>query len=219
MARGSWGSIGDPRIFRIRISWMQGLTKAQTGFHLRAAAAEIGDPENAATVVAAWVNAQFRNLLFDNDTLESVDAVNIADAEGFTHAFANVHGTIPAGSNALPGFIQCTVGLKGELRRRWGQGRMLWPVRSEGFTDGDVLNAAGLLAFNTVVTDFADRFVGSNLSGEYVAVNAHDAYPERTNPKTGKVRPALPRMYYDVTAAKLNTAVSMVESRKAGRGS
>lgn len=218
MPRGTWGGIADPKVVRMKIQWQQGTSKCQTGFHLRAGTLELADAENAVSEVVDWVTVNFRTLLMDTDTLMSVDGMLLDDNTGFTHAFANVKGTIPAGTQILPGFVTAVVNAKGELRRKYGQGRMLWPVRSDGYVDGDTMSAGGQAAYQGVVTALADKFVGDPLLKEYVLVNAHAAKDAHTN-VGGTVRPAIPASWYDVTALQLNTSVSMLESRKAGRGS
>lgn len=220
MARGEVGSgVTQEEALRVKIIWQVGLNQCQTGFGLRSEGLEVVDLVESLADVVAWAHTSFRTLLMDTDTLLGVDIVNVVTKEGNAHSWSNVKGTVSAGTNILPAFLQVPVSLKSELRSKLGQGRMLWPVRSDGYLDGETLNAAGTLAYTGVIDALVAKFVGSGATSNYRMCNFHAAKDAYTNSETGYTRPATPAMYYDVTTVRLNSAVSMVESRKAGRGS
>lgn len=218
MARGPWGGTGDFQPLKARISWQMGTNVAQTGFHLRGATFEFGGVEDAATAVLDWVDDNFRTLLDLTDTVLGVDVVNRVTLEGFSISPASMVGTLNAGANVAPDFMCNTVIMKGELRAKYGQGRMFWPQRWENHETNDVLNSSGIAAFQSVITALTTRFTGNTVTG-YNLINVHGLIPPRAATSTAPARPAVQPTWYDVTSLRLNNAVTFLRSRKAGVGS
>lgn len=218
MATGPWGGILDSRVFRVKISWTQAGQQCQTGYHIRDVGVNTLTPEDVAEEAAelAQTNA-FRTLFATVDQIVSVDAVNLRTAEGHTIALPNVMGLQNA--EALPSFTACSLALVGGIRKRYANGRMFWPVRGENTTTADILNATGVGIFDAAIAEFTSRYMGGALFGTQQLVHLHEAKPAR--PAVGKPEPlpAVPATWYDITAIKLNRAVTALTSRKVGVGS
>lgn len=219
MARGTWGPGGDNNLFGVRISWMQGTSTMQTGFKLRGATLTTEDADEIADAVEGWVNTSFRTILLLADRVQGIDVVNLVSREGASRSPANMTGAISmAASGRAPSYIAAVVSMKGELRTRYGQGRMFWPVRSEDFSDEEQLNAAGLAAFQGVIDDLTELFTGNTVTG-YNLVNAHGIIPAKAATPTSPQRPEVPASWADVTSLRLNRNTTFLRSRKAGVGS
>lgn len=211
MATGQWGGALQERIFKITIAWIAALQRCQTGFYLRDVGLNGETPESAANHVATWVQAQFPALLHQEDRLVSVDAMNIVTKQGYAKEFANLPGA--NGGERTATFLMVPVSLRGEQRRRYGQGRMLWPVSSELMVNGQELSAAAKNDYIGTAQLLADRYIGNALTHDFRLVNVHDAKPQVGN------RPALPASWYDVTSVRVNTLLSSLRRRKVGQGS
>ena len=170
--------------------------------------------------MADWVTTSFRTLFSVEDRMLGVDVVDNTTGEGGAVSFANTMGTQNlTGASLLPSYVQCPVSFKGELRRRYGQGRGLWPVRFDGYVDKDILNAAGAAAFQGVIDTMTTRWLGLSGSSDYELINFHGLIPEKPATQTSPVRPAVQPSWYSVTTVRLNTVMSFVRSRKQGVGS
>lgn len=221
MARGTWGSgPTDPHPLKVRISFILGTSKCMTGFTLRdSTLLGTADPQACADDVADWVNTNFKTLFTTQDRMDGVDVLDLVTGEGGGYSFADVTGTIVAAdSNIVPSYITVPISMKGELRRRYGQGRMLWPVRGEGYISKDLLDATGVAAYQAVIDSFVARYVGSG-SSDYTAINAHGVIAARAATPTSPARAEVPPSWYDVTTLRLNTVLSFLRSRKQGVGS
>lgn len=217
--RGTWGSgVGDWRPYAVKISWKAGVNVLQTGFHLRAATLEIGSPEEVATEVQAFVDEAFKTILSDQDQILGVDVVNLVTKEGFSTSPPGLFGTMANNPNYLPSFVAAVVSLKGELRTRYGQGRMFYPVRLESATGIEVITASGAIAIQAVIDEMATRWIGNAVTG-YNLVNLHGVLPARPATPSSPIRPEIPASWYDVTSMRLNTNLTFLRSRKAGVGS
>jgi len=219
MADGEWGGALQVHPLQIKISWLVGTNVQQTGFYLRAAAANIADAEEAATEVAQWVTDHFRNLLRVEHRVLSIDATDLVRREGFTISPASQMGT--AGGDAsltLPGFVAAVVSLKSAKRTRYGQGRMFLPVVNEGMVYGDVIAPTSVPAFQGTIDELVDAFTGNTLTG-YNLINVHGVLPPRPATGSRPARPEIPPSWYDVQSVRLNLPVTSLRSRKAGVGS
>lgn len=220
MARGTWGGALDPNIFRCTIRFRLGTQKCQTGFHLRDVAINDNTEQDVATEMRTQLLTPFRGLLADNSAVESWDAAILGQDTGYS--LPETTGTGSTGHNATteePSFIAACVALKSEIRKRYGQGRMFWPIFAENMVDGDVLSTIGVSVLTSVVTAFTDHFTGNPATHDLLLVNAHPALPQRGAPGAPGYRPAIPASWYDVLSLRLNTVVTSLRSRKVGVGS
>lgn len=211
MASGEWGGAFNQRVFRATIQFERAGQKCQTGFHLRDVGINTLDAEEVATEVADWATEQFAKLLQTTDRITGIDVENLVSREGHSVSPANLIGILASTSN--PSFITVSVALKGSLRRRYGSGRMLWPVASAVDVNVNQLAAAGITRFQAVIDDLLSRFVGPSITTSMHLVHLHEALPALNN------RPAVPAMWYDITSARLNTTLSMLRRRRQGVGS
>lgn len=219
MARGSWGGTGDRHPFKVKISWTNGTNVAQTGFHMRATGVEIGSPQAIADEVADFCNDAFRTLLTVDSRILGVDVVDMVSYEGGSNSPANLTGSVQYIEESMePDFICNVLTLKGELRTRYGQGRMFLPIAAEAYVARNRLNAAGTAAMQGVVDEMATRYVGGSFAG-YRLINVHGLIPARPATPTRPLRPEVPPTWYDVTSLRLNTNVTFLRSRKSGTGS
>lgn len=217
MARGTWGTTGDIHPVRVNLIWSMGLTRAQTGFYLRRLGTVLADAQEAAQHVYDNFGVHFKNILLPTDMLVGVDAVDITTGEGGTVSPAGVVGTLTG--TALPDFVSVNVAFKGELRRKYGQGGGRWPMRSEAFTDGNLLNTAGTTAVQSVADVLADQYVDTGLTSDWRMINVHGVLPSRVATPSRPARPEVPASWYDVTSIRISTRLSSLDSRKAGNGS
>ena len=118
-------------------------------------------------------------------------------------------------SDYLPSYVTAPLSLKGELRRRYGRGGMLLPVRTDEWVDQDTLTAGGQAAYGGFITAMTTSFMGS---GTYRLINAHSVIPPKAATPTTPARPEVPASWTDVTSIRLNTTVSFLRSRKVGVG-
>lgn len=211
MATGAWGGTGDTRVFRVNIQFRHGSQNCQTGFHIRDVGVNTLTPEDVATEAAEFATTQFVKLLHTTDQLIGVDAENLATHEGFAVSPASVTGT-EAGT-PCPSFITVPISLKGNLRKRYGNGRMLWPIYNQESINGNQLVAAAQTVVQTVIADFTSRYMEGALFGTQRLVHLHGAFTPK-GPNT-----PLPATWYDITSVRANTVVSALRRRKAGVGS
>lgn len=211
MATGSWGGSGDTRVFRVNVLFKKALQNCQTGFHIRDVGVNTLDPEDVADEAFTWATTQFIKTLHLVDDLIGVDVTNLATKEGFSKSASGVHGTNTG--EAAPSFLMVPVSLKGSIRRRYGNGRMLWPVSSELFIAQNVLHPDGVTVFQTVIDDFVSRFMEGPLFGTMRLVHLHGPLAPLG------ARPAVPATWYDITSVRLNTSLSSLRRRKVGVGS
>lgn len=220
MARGTWGGALDPNIFRCTIRFRLGTQKCQTGFHLR----DVGIQDNSEQDVAEEMQTQlltiFRGILTTNDFIESWEAALLGGDTGYSLPEVNGAGTNAyAASTAEPSFLAACVALKSEIRKRYGQGRMFWPIANEPMVDGDVFSTTGVNVLTGVVNVFTDHFTGDPVTHDLLLVNAHGLLPQRGAPGAPGYRPEIPPSWYDVLSLRLNTVVTSLRSRKVGVGS
>lgn len=220
MARGSWGGALDPNIFRCTIRFRLGTQKCQTGFHLRDVATNDNSEQDVAEEMQTQLRDAFRGILHTTDSIESWDAAILGQDTGYSLPETTGAGTINSVASVVePTFVSAVIALKSEIRKRYGQGRMFWPLRWEEMIDGDVLNANGVNAMNAVVTVFTDHFTGDPVTHDLLLVNAHDIIPAHGAVGTPGYHPEIPRQWYDVLSLRLNTVVTSLRSRKVGVGS
>lgn len=211
MATGTWGPGAAQRVFRVNIHFIKGGQKCQTGFHLRETGLlDTADPDDVANAVSPWVTTKFVTLLTSADRVDSLDVENLVTKEGFTIAYPNALGTLNEAQ--CPSFLMFPVSIKGNVRRRYGNGRMLWPVMSKTSFDGNTLTAGALALANTVTADLADRFMTGAFTDNLQLVHLHPALP------AVGTRPAIPATWYDATALRINGTVSALRRRKVGVG-
>ena len=219
MARGQWGSALQEHIFRVKVSFTLGQSKCQTGFYLRDVGVNGQSAQDVAEAVQPWAQTSFRTLLASVDFVTGVDVVRLDNDEGGSVTITAGQGNVGVDAAKLvPSFMMCAISLKGELRKRYGQGRMFWPVRSDEAIQGEELSTGGRTQMQTVLTALTDEFIGNALTTELHLVNAHPALPALDPTPKRAGRPAVPASWYDVTAARINTLLSSVESRKVSVG-
>lgn len=220
MARGTWGGTTDIHPLKVRIAFRLGTSNCQTGFTLRDSSLTPSNPQSCADDVGEWVTEAFRNIFSTSDQFLGVDVVDMVTGEGGAMSFANVFGTQAlTAATTLPSYVQVPISLKGELRRRYGQGRMLWPVRHENFVDTDILSAGGVTGYQSVIDTMVTRYLGTGSSSDYTLINVHGDIAAKLATPTTPARPAVPPSWYDVTTIRLNSVLSFVRSRKQGVGS
>jgi hypothetical protein len=215
MATGTWGGeIGDSRVFRVKITYTRGGQKCQNGFHIRDLGVATLTPEDVATEAEDFARTQFLKLLGPGDLVTGVDAVNMVTAEGHAIAISGVGG-VQTGE-LLPSGCMVPVTMVGGLRRRYANGRMLWPVSTEGVSSGNELYPPAVATYDTVIADMASRWMDDGVTATQRLVHLHAAKPIRPG-GTGSL-PAVPASWYDITAIKLNRTISWLTSRKPGHG-
>lgn len=220
MARGTWGGSGDIHPLKVRIAFMLGTSQCQTGFTLRDSSLTPSNPQSCANEVADWVTDDFRNIFTVRDRFLGVDVVDLTTGEGGAVSFGNLVGTQNISeANTPPSYVQVPYSLKGELRRRYGQGRMLIPVRNEAWMDEDKLNPTGVISLQSVIDTMVTRYLGTGGSTDYTLINVHGIIPPKLATPTTPARPQVEPSWYDVTTIRLNSVLSFVRSRKAGVGS
>lgn len=217
---GSWGGTGDIHPLRVRISFTLDSVKAQTGFVLRDQSLAPSNPQDCAENVGAFVEANMRGLFYNIDRFDGVDVLDLTTGEGGGYSFNNIVGSLPNNNaEALPSYVTASIAMKGELRRRYGQGRMLMPVRAEHFSDRNVLNGAGVAAFNGFITAMQSQYMETVFSTKrYRLITVHGVIPPRAATPTAPARPEVPPTWYNVTSLRLNSVMSFLRSRKVGVG-
>jgi hypothetical protein len=219
MARGTLGGALDQNVWKVNLRFQIGQEMCQTGFKLRDVAANDNDAGEVIAAVDPWVQNFFRTILMTTDKLVALDVTRLHGEEGAELLYVGVTGNI-AGSEAQkqPSFLAVNVALKTSLRKRYGQGRMFWPMRDEGWQDAGILNAAGIVAFNGVVGGLTAAFSGDPVTHDLLLVNSHELLPARAASGGHAARPEIPPTWYDVETVKLNTVLTAIRSRKIGIG-
>lgn len=219
MAKGTLFGLTDPNVFKVNVRFTIGNEKCQTGFKLRDLATQDNSVQDVIDAVDPWVTNFFKPLLMTADKIDAIDVTKLGSDEGAEKLYVGVTGNI-AGSTPQfqPSFIAANIALKTSLRKRYGQGRMFWPLREEGWQDAGFLNAAGIAAFQGAITGLTDAFSGSVITHDLVLVNTHGVLPARAATGSSPARPEIPASWYDVEVVKLNTLVTSLRSRKIGIG-
>ncbi len=222
MARGTWGGLTDPNIFKVNFRFTLGTNKCQIGFKLRDVAVQDNTPQEVADEVSTQLNTPFRFLIPSDSHLELIDVLKLGTEDGAVHQFTPTDGqggsTASTGSR-LPAFMAANLSLKSEIRKRYGQGRMFLPIVEENHLDGNLINNAGVVALNGFIDALTTHFTGDPATHDLILVNAHPALPQRNQIGTPGYRPALPASWYDVVSLRLNTTATFLRSRKLGVGS
>jgi len=211
MATGTWGPDSTLPLFRVTIRFTRGSQQCQTGFHLRDVGLADQSPEQVVNAVDNWVTTQFIKTLHTADHITGLDAENIITREGFAKSYTNVVGLmsdLPA-----PSFITVPISIKGSIRRRYGNGRMLWPVGGRAYLDGNTLTAGATTSYSDALTALAGLFIGSAVTHELLLVHLHDVLPPRGSRNT-----PVPATWYDATSLRLNNVTSALKRRKIGHG-
>lgn len=220
MAIGPWGGAGNVPVFKVTHTFKLGQSLCQTGYHIRGTVSAA--PTAAAVLAQAsiWATTNLRSLLYSADQLIGTDVVDLVTALGASQSHNNQAGTIAVSTpSQIPSFMAVTVALKGELRKRYGQGRMFLPLRIDQWVDGDALNADAATAYNAALAALDERFVQGVTNPNMKLANVHAAKDQRGTPGAPGYRPALPAQWYDVTSMRLNTTVTALRSRKVNVGS
>lgn len=220
MARGTWGGLTDPNIFKVNIQFLLGTSKCQTGFKLRDAAVQDNSTQQVADQVRNVLQDPIRSLLGGTDQFVGVDVLKMGTEDGaFAPSSVSV-GAYPVGGGAeMPNFMAANVALKSEIRKRYGQGRMFLPIVNDEQVDGNALSVTGQTRPQAFIDALVGNFSGSILTHDLILVNAHPALAQRLVPGVPGYRPAIPASWYDVVSVRLNLIVTMLRSRKAGVGS
>lgn len=223
MAKGTWGGLTDPNIFRVTIRFHRGGQQCQTSFKLRDVAVQDNDAQEVADNVATNIVGAFRNILLTNDVVDGVDVIKMGTEEGGWHPFGTGAGEgqldISSAGNGTPAFVCANLAMKSEVRKRYGQGRMFLPLVHDGWIDGNVMNSTGVSNFNGLITALTTNYTGDPVTHDLKLVNAHPAIPEHLSVGQPGHRAAVPASWYDVVSLRLNTTVTMLRSRKFGVGS
>lgn len=220
MARGTWGGATDPNIFRCTVRFRLGVSKCQTGFHLRDVAINDNTEQDVAEEMQTQLLAAFKGILSTADAVESWEAAILGQDTGYSlPEVAGAGSTAYDATTQAPDFVSAVVALKSEVRKRYGQGRMFWPIFAENMIDENVLSAVGINVLTNLVTAFTDHFTGDPVTHDLLLVNAHGLIPQHGAPGLPGYHPEIPPSWYDVLSLRLNTVVTSLRSRKAGVGS
>jgi hypothetical protein len=222
MARGTWGGLTDPNIFKVTFRFLLGTSHCQMGFKLRDVAVQDNDAQEVADQVATVLGTPFRSQLTGTDSLEMIDVVKLGTEEGGVHIFAAGSGGGTQSSdpgNKAPSFICANIALKSEIRKRYGQGRMFLPLARDEWYDGNTLIGAGSTVVNAFITPLTSNFTGDPATHDLLLVNAHPALPQRGAVGAPGYRAAIPASWYDVVSLRVNNTVTFLRSRKVGVGS
>lgn len=213
------GVPADRNVFRINVVWRASNQLCQTGFYVREVAFNDNTPEDVVNTVKPWVDDHLRGLILTTDDMVRIDCLKVGTEEGFTFDYVGVHGSLGvAGVAPLPTFICANIALKTQRRKRYGQGRMFWPVRDENMVTGDTLIAAAITTYQGVIDELADLFTGDPVTHDLILCAYHDTIPELPATPSRPARAPIPAHWYDIAALKLNTAVTSMRSRKVGIG-
>jgi hypothetical protein len=209
--KGGWGGTFDQRVFRAKVLFTRAGQKCQTGFHLRDVGINTLDPEEVATEVAAWATTSFRTILQSADQITGIDVENLVTREGFSISPANVMGAY--GGTPAPSYLSVTVSLKGSIRRRYGNGRMLWPMAVLTNQSGNVMSNDLAAIYEACIDDMEARFLGPDITTSMHLIHLHDDLKDAG----GAV--VVPKQWYDITSLRLNRTFSSLRSRQVGHGS
>lgn len=219
MPSGTIGGALDQHVFRCTVRFRRNNQKMQTGFFVRDVAVNDNSCEDVANVVDGWVTTNFRTLLQNLDPVDAVDVVRLMSEEGFTKEYTGLTGTKSiVAVSVVPTFLAAQIALKTQRRKRYGQGRMFWPLVDENDFTGDSLTSGAVTAFQGVIDALTTLFTGSDLTHDLKLCTAHGVIAPRAAHGSTPARPEIPPTWYDVDAVKLNTAVTMLRSRKVGIG-
>jgi hypothetical protein len=221
MARGTWGSgLTDRHPLAVRVSFQMGTVKAQTGFKLRDSSMTPSNPQHCAEDVAAHVTAAWKPLLNGTENFLGVDVLDLTTSEGGSVSFGNLTGQHgEAAGGLLPTYVTVPVSMKGELRKRYGQGRMLWPVRIEQFQDNGQLSVIAVAAYQGILDAMTARYIGDNASSIYRLINTHGVIEAKGATPTRPAQPEVPPSWYDVQTLRLGRTLSFLRSRHVNVGS
>lgn len=218
MARGPVGAgVGAAEPLDVKITWQLGASRQQTGFSIRANAAGLATPQDAAEYITTNIAPGFTSILPNTATVVGVDVVNAVTKEGGS---TSPVGLVGLNAGALgPGFLAAVVSLKGELRSRYGQGRMFLPCMMDDWVNFETIVGTGLASLNGVVDSIVENLVDIAPVDPWRLINWHPLLPAGRPNGTVPTRPAVPASYYDVTSLRLNLQVTSLRSRKQGVGS
>jgi hypothetical protein len=209
----------DPNIFKVRIRFQIGQNQCETGFKLRDVATQDNTPATVSATVEPWAHTNFRTLLNSDDTLVAVDVLKMGTDEGHEHLFINEHGTRDDGAGALvPSFLAVNISMKTQLRKRYGQGRMFWPIRAESQVQQDSIAPGAIAGFQGVLDALTGLFTGDPITHDLILVNTHGILPPRAAHGSTPARPEIPASWYDVESFKVNLPLTSLRSRKVGIG-
>jgi hypothetical protein len=210
MAQGLWGPGENSRVFRVNLLFTREGQKCQTGFHLRDVGLTNQDESDVIDAVWPWASVQFVKFLRTTDSLLGVDVTNLVTRTGASSTQAAIAGTV--NDAPAPPFLNVPVTIKGSIRRRYGNGRMFWPVPGNGFINGSVLHPTFKAWYDTAITELGSMFMGSTLTQDLHLVHLHDALPG-----VGARLP-VPASWYDATSIRLNSTLGSLSRRKVGHG-
>lgn len=220
MARGTWGGVGDLHVWKVNIRFTRSGSKCQSGFHLRDRVFNDNTEQEVADQVATVMEAGFRSFLIAGDAVEGVDVLRLGSDLGAWHPTAVGAGTFGAGGTEnVPAFMAVNISLKSEIRKRYGQGRMFWPISSDAWFDGDILSASGTARFQPVIDAMTSNFGVQNVSPDLILCNAHPAFAGVGVVGQPGYQAPRPASWYDVISIRLNNRVTFLRSRKLGVGS
>jgi hypothetical protein len=218
MADGSMGATLDQRVFDVNIGWLANGQHCQTGFSVRDVAVNDNDAQDVVDAVDPFANGLFKGLLLTTDKLLFVDVVRLFSEDSARKEYVDVAGTNgPASTTYLPTFLCAQIALKRQARKRYGQGRMFWPIRQDTWVDGDVLTGPAVTAIQSIIDDLNAKFTG--VSADLHLCNHHLIIPARPQQGSTPARAEIAPHWYDVDNVILKTDVTVMKSRKVGKGS
>lgn len=219
MARGVWGGEGDPHVFQVMIRFRLGVSQCQTGFKLRDMLVQDNSEQEVADQVGAVIVPVFKGLLDVGDKVEGVDAKLLGSDTGAWFNVAAPAGTRNIGAGyKISSFMAANVAMKSEIRKRYGQGRMFIPLRSQADVGDDSLTQGGLNLANAWITALTDNFMVGPEDGDLRLVTAHGVLPARGQTANYPGRAEVPASWYDVVTLRVNSITTALRSRKAGVG-
>lgn len=219
MARGLIGAVDAPNIFKVTFRFNLFDSQCQTGFKVRDLALNDNTVQNVLDVFDPWFLTNFRPLLNQADRLVALDVVKMGTEEGLEKIYNGIAGSrINGGTSIPPAFLAANISMKTQLRKRYGQGRMFWPLRDDNLFDGDKLNGAGVAAIQSVVDALLALTTGSVLTHDLRLVNTHGTLPPKAATPSRPARPEIPPSWYDVDTVRVNEPVTALRSRKIGIG-
>ena len=217
MARGLVGTgSGQTSILDVKLTWVMQASRMQTGFSIRRGAAAAATEQDLANHVNTNLATSFRAILPMSAQFTGVDVVDVTTKVGAAVSTTNTPGT--ALGSLAPGFVTAVLSLKGELRTRYGQGRMHLPCMIDEWANYETITTAASDVYQTFVTALSNLYVGAEVGQEWVMVNHHPALAANRPNNTRPGVLAVPASWYDVTSIRLNPQVGTLRSRKQGVG-
>jgi hypothetical protein len=217
MASGLILGTGAKAVYQVNIGWLANNQHCQTGFAVRDVAFNDNTAQGVLDVIDPFANGLFKGLLLDSDRLLFLDVARLFSEDSAHKDYVNVPGTNGSGqATYLPTFLSMKIAMKRQARKRYGQGRMFWPIRQDTWVDADTLTAGAITAVNSIIQWLTDNLTG--VTADLHLCNYHMVIPARPAKGSTPAREEIPPTWYDVDTIVLATDATAVKSRKVGRG-